>query len=167
MINTQKNSLNFLSVPSSRRMNKKGFAMKDFLIAGLLFTAVIIFFTIGIADMQGNYPSNQNIVSEAFEENYNKLIEQTTSLALMKNTSLSGEGLTFRGAFDVTFGSFFTIMQLTFSTLDLFGNMWTSITTDFPFVDSLVLNNFMVLGLAMITIIIIFALINAVGRNKV
>lgn len=151
----------------NKKLNKKGFQTRDFLIAGLLFTAVVIFFVIGIADMQGNYPNNQNIVSEGFEENYNKLTQQTESLALMKNTSLSGEGLTFRGAFDVTFGSFFTIMQLTFSTLSLFGNMYTNITTDFPFVDSLVLNNFMILGLSMITIILIFKLINAVGRNPV
>ncbi len=150
-----------------KKMNKKGFQTRDFLIAGLLFTAVIIFFVIGIADMQGNYPNNQNIVSESFQENYDKLSEQTQTLALMKNTSLSGEGLTFRGAFDVTFGSFFTIMQLTFSTLNLFSNMYVNITTDFPFVDSLVLNNFMILGLAMITIILIFKLINAVGRNPV
>ena len=148
-------------------MNKKGFQTRDFLIAGLLFTVVIIFFVIGIADMQGNYPNNQNIVSESFAENYNKLTEQTSSLALMKNTSLSGEGLTFRGAFDVTFGSFFTIMQLTFSTLDLFSSMYSNITTDFPFIDSFVLNQAMIIGLAIITIIIIFALINAVGRNKV
>ena len=141
-----------------KKMNKKGFQTRDFLIAGLLFTAVIIFFVIGIADMQGNYPNNQNIVSESFQENYDKLSEQTQTLALMKNTSLSGEGLTFRGAFDVTFGSFFTIMQLTFSTLNLFSNMYVNITTDFPFVDSLVLNNFMILGLAMITIILIFKL---------
>jgi hypothetical protein len=148
-------------------INKKGFQTRDFLIAGLLFTAVIIFFVIGIADMQQNYPNNQNIVSQTFADNYNKLTEQTASLALMKNTSLSGEGLSFRGAFDVTFGSFFTIMQLTFSTLNLFGGMYGSIATDFPFVDSLVLNNFMILGLAMITIILIFKLINAVGRNPV
>ncbi len=148
-------------------ITKKGFQTRDFLIAGLLFTAVVIFFVIGIADMQGNYPDNTNIVSQTFEDNYNKLSEQTQSLALMKNTSLSGEGLTFRGAFDVTFGSFFTIIQLTFSTLDLFSGMYANITTDFPFVDSLILNNFMILGLAMITIVIIFKLINAVGRNPV
>ena len=85
----------------------------------------------------------------------------------MRNTSLSGEGLTFRGAFDVTFGSFFTIMQLVFSTLDLFGNMYVSLTTDFPFIDSVVLNNFFIIGLSIITIFLIFRLINAVGRNPV
>ena len=148
-------------------INKKGFQTRDFVIAGLMFTAVIIFFTIGIADMQGNYPNATNIVSEDFEANYNELTAQTDSINTMRETALSGEGLSFRGAFDVTFGSFFTIMQLIFSTLGLFGNMYLSLTTDFPFIDSLVLNNFMVIGLSIITTIIIFKLINAVGRNPV
>ena len=141
--------------------------MQDFVISGLLFTGMIIFYVIGIADIQGNYPNAENIISQDFSDNYNKLTEQTDTINTMRETSLSGEGLSFRGAFDVTFGSFFTIMQLMFSTLDLFGGMYTSLTTDFPFIDSLVLNNFMIIGLAIITSILIFTLINAVGRNKV
>lgn len=148
-------------------MNKKGFNTRDFLISGLLFTAVIAFFILGIADIQGNYPNAENIISEDFSNNYNKLTEQTQTITTMRNTSLSGEGLSFRGAFDVTFGSFFTIMQLTFSTMDLFGNMYTSLTTDFPFIDSVILNNFMIIGLAIITITLILILVNAVTRNKV
>jgi len=148
-------------------INKKGFATKDFLIAGLLFTAVIIFFSIGLADFQSNYPDNPNIISEDFEQNYNKLTEQTTAINKMRETALSGEGLSFRGTFDVTFGSFFTIMQLVFSTLNLFGDMYVSLTNDFPFVDSLVLNNFLLIGFAIISIILMFQLINAIGRNKV
>ena len=147
--------------------NKKGFVTQDFVIAGLLFTAVIIFFSIAITDMQNNYPDNPNIVSESFSENYNKLSEQTQTIDTMRNTSLSGEGLTFRGAFDVTFGSFFTIMQLTFSTLTLFGDMYSNMATDFPFLDSIVLNNFFIIGFAILTVFLIFLLINAVGRNKV
>ena len=148
-------------------IDKKGFQTRDFVIAGLLFTAVIIFFVIGIADMQGNYPNNTNIVSESFEQNYNELTNQTASINTMRETALSGEGLTFRGAFDVTFGSFFTVMQLVFGTLALFGSMYLNLTVDFPFINSIVLNNFMVIGLSMITTILIFKLINAVGRNPV
>lgn len=148
-------------------INKKGFTTQEFVIAGLLFTSVIIFFVIGIADIQGNYPDSPNLVSESFEENYNKLTQQTEDINIMRETSLSGEGLSFRGAFDVTFGSFFTIMQLVFGTLGLFGNMYTSLTTDFPFINSVVLNNFLIIGLAIITVILIFRLINAVGRNPV
>ena len=147
--------------------NKKAFVTQDFVIAGLLFTSVIIFFTIGIADLQQNYPDNPNIVSESFSDNYNKLSEQTQTIDTMRNTSLSGEGLTFRGAFDVTFGSFFTIMQLTFSTLTIFGDMYVNMSSDFPFIDSIVLNNFFIIGFAILTVFLIFLLINAVGRNKV
>jgi len=149
-------------------MNKKGgFSTQDFLISGLLFTAVIVFFVIGIADIQNNYPDSPNIISESFASNYDKLTAQADDIDTMRNTSLSGEGLSFRGAFDVTFGSFFTVMQLTFGTLDLFGNMYTSLTSDFPFIDSIVLNQFLIIGLAILTIILIFTLINAVGRNRV
>ncbi|KKN03017.1 hypothetical protein LCGC14_1111930 [marine sediment metagenome] len=148
-------------------INKKGFTTKDFIIAGLLFTAVISFFVIGIADVQTNYPDNPNIISASFSANYDKLTNQTSSINTMRETALSGEGLSFRGAFDVTFGSFFTVMQLVFSTLTLFGTMYLNLTTDFPMIDSMVLNNFMIIGLAIITVILIFRLINAVGRNPV
>ena len=150
-----------------KKMNKKAFATRDFVISGLLFTAIISFFVIGIADVQQNYPDNPNIISDSFSENYNKLEEQTASINTMRETALSGEGLSFRGAFDVTFGSFFTVMQLVFSTLTLFGSMYLNLTTDFPMIDSVILNNFMIIGLAIITTILIFKLINAVGRNPV
>ncbi len=149
-------------------INKKGgFSTQDFIISGLLFTSVIVFFVIGIADIQNNYPDSPNIISESFSSNYDKLSTQTQDINTMRETSLSGEGLSFRGAFDVTFGSFFTVMQLTFGTLGLFGNMYTSLTTDFPFVDAIVLNQFLIIGLTIITVIIIFTLINAVGRNRI
>ena len=148
-------------------INKKGFNTRDFIISGLLFTAIIVFYVIGIADIQGNYPDATNIISQDFSDNYNRLTQQTETINTMRETSLSGEGLSFRGAFDVTFGSFFTIMQLMFSTLDLFSNMYTTLTTDFPFIDSIVLNNFMIIGLAIITVFLIFRLLNAVGRNPV
>ncbi len=151
-------------------MNKRGaagFSTQDFIIAGLLFTAVIVFFVIGIADIQNNYPDSPNIISDSFSTNYNKLTDQTSDINTMRETSLSGEGLSFRGAFDVTFGSFFTIIQLVFNTMGLFGDMYTSLTSDFPFVNSFVLNQFLIIGLAIITVILIFSLINAVGRNRV
>ena len=151
-------------------MNKKGgagFSTQDFIIAGLLFTAVIVFFVIAIADIQNNYPDSPNIISESFSTNYNKLTDQTSDINTMRETSLSGEGLSFRGAFDVTFGSFFTIIQLVFNTMGLFGDMYTNLTSDFPFVNSFVLNQFLIIGLAMITVILIFSLINAVGRNRI
>lgn len=85
----------------------------------------------------------------------------------MRGTATAGEGLEFRGTFDVTFGSFFTIMQLVFATLNLFGNMWVNIVRDFTFLDSTTTIIFFTLGLSIITTILVFRLINAVGRNPV
>lgn len=150
-------------------MNKRAFNTTEFIIAGLLFTSIIILATLGITGMQSNYAGDNftNIVNDDFVETYNKLSNQTETIDRMRNTSLSGEGLSFRGAFDVTFGSFFTIMQLVFGTLGLFGDMYVNLTTDFPFLDATVVNQFFIIGLAILTVILIFALINAVGRNKV
>lgn len=150
-------------------MNKKAFSTSEFIVSGLLFTSMIILVTIAITGMQSNYSGGNftNIVDDNFVDTYNKLSEQTASIDKMRNTSLSGEGLSFRGAFDVTFGSFFTIMQLVFGTLGLFGDMYVNLTTDFPFLDSMVVNQFFIIGLAILTVFLVFALINAVGRNKV
>lgn len=148
-------------------MNKKGFNTSEFIISGILFTSIVIFAVLAITGMQSNYPEYSNIVSEDFESTYNQLSEQTATIDKMRNTSLSGEGLSFRGTFDVTFGSFFTIMQLAFGTLNLFGEMYVNLTTDFPFLDAMVLNQFFIIGFAILTVILIFLLINAVGRNRV
>ena len=148
-------------------MNKRGFSTQDFVISGLLFTSIIIFSVLAIAGIQVNYPDYVNIIDEDFAETYDKLTAQTAAIDTMRNTSLSGEGLTFRGAFDVTFGSFFTIMKLVFNTVTLFGDMYVNLATDFPFLDSQVLNQFFIIAFAIITTIVVFLLINAVGRNRV
>lgn len=148
-------------------MNKRGFTTQDLVISGLLFTAIVIFSVLGIAGLETNYPDLTPIVDSDFSDNYDRLTEQTTSIDTMRNTSLSGEGLSFRGLFDVTFGSFFTIMKLVFNTVGLFGDVFSNLTTDFPFIDAAVSNQFFVISFAILTVLLIFLLINAVGRNKV
>lgn len=148
-------------------INKKGFATRDFVIAAIMFTGIISLYVIGLADIQGNYPNSPDIIDPTFSSNYDKLTEQTSTLNTMRETALSGEGLSFRGAFDVTFGSFFTIMQLTFSSLALFGTMYLNIPGSFPFLSQVVISTAFIIGLAGITTILLFKLINAVGRNPV
>ena len=147
--------------------DKRGFETRDFVIAGLIFSAVVAFFVIGIAGIQSNYPDNPNIISESFSDNYDTLTTQTAKIETMRETALGDEGLSFRGAFDVTFGSFFTVMQLVFSTLSLLGNMYVNFIVDFTFIDSTSVVLLFTVGLAVLTTFLIFKLINAVGRNPV
>lgn len=147
--------------------NKKGFAAQDWIISSILFTSVIVFMVIAITSVQTNYPDSPDIVDESFETTYNKLDSQLSSVTTLRNEVTSEQGLTFVGTFDVLFGSFFTMISLIFGSLDLFGGVYANITTDFPFVDSIVINNLFIIGLAIITVILVFRIINAVGRNPV
>ena len=148
-------------------MNKKAFATRDFVISTLLFSTIILLFTLAIAGIQNNYPDNPNIIDEEFVKTYARATEDLSDIDTMRDTALSGEGLSFRGAFDVTFGSFFTIIQLVFSSLKAWGTIFISIPVTFAFIETNVLTIFMTLGLAILTVIVIFKLINAVGRNPV
>lgn len=146
-------------------MNKKGFTSQDFVISGLLFVAMIVFFVIAISSGQTNYPNSPDIIDPTFESKYNTLQEQLDDVTTIRDQVTSEEGLSFLGTFDVVFSSFFTVVSLVFGTLDLFGTMYLNLSTDFPFIDSIVLNNFFIIGLAIITIILAFRVINSIGRN--
>ncbi len=147
--------------------DKRGFETKDFVISGILFSAVVAFFVLAITGISVNYPDNPEIISDTFSDNYNTLATQTERINTMRETSLGEEGLGFRGTFDVVFGSFFTVLQLVFSTLSLLGNMWSNFVIDFTFIDSTAVVILFTVGLAVLATILVFRLINAVGRNKV
>ena len=148
-------------------INKKAqFSTSTFVIAGILFSAIITFFVIAIADVEQQYP-DADLTSESFSENYDKLTQTTKSVEIMRSTASSEEGFTFKGAFDVTFGSFFTVVQLVLATLGLYVTMGSNISADFSFLDSIVVDAFFIVGGAILTTVIVFKIVNAVGRNKV
>ncbi len=147
--------------------NKRAqFSTSTFVIAGLIFSGIVAFWVIAIADLEQEYPGS-NLTSPTFSKNYDKLTQTAESVEVIRSTASSEEGLTFQGAFDVTFGSFFTVVQLILATLGLFVGLGGNISTDFPFISSTVLNIFFILGGAVVTTIIVFKIVNAVGRNKV
>ena len=148
-------------------MNKRAFATKDFVIATLLFSTIILLFSLGIASMQGNYQDNPNIIDQDYADTYSRGQEDLDDINTMRETALSGEGLTFRGTFDVTFGSFFTVMQLIFGSLVAWGTIVVFLPITFGILDSTIFTIVMDLALAIITVVLVFRLVNAVGRNPV
>ncbi len=148
-------------------INKKAqFSTSTFVIAGLIFSAIVAFFVIAIAGVGQEYP-DADLTSESFSENYDKLTQTADTVEVMRSTTASEEGFTLKGAFDVVFTSFFTIVQLVLATLGLYITMGSNISLDFPFLSSVVVNTFFIVGGAILTTVIVFRIINAVGRNKV
>jgi len=147
------------------KMNKKGFLTRDFVVAGILFSGLIALFVLAIAGIQSEYNSDL-LTNPEFAENYDKLTEQTAKIETARSAASAGEGLSFLGTFDVVFQSTFTVIQMVFSTLDLFGDMSGSFAEDFGFDASVTAIGF-IIALSILTTIIVFVWISSISRGKI
>jgi hypothetical protein len=148
-------------------INKKGFQTKNLIIGAVLFSAVVVLFGLSFTGFSANYPNNPTIVNDNIVDNYNELQTQLNTVEIMQNESLGEEGLEFRGNFDVTFGSFFTVMKLMFGTTDLISDMAANLVNDFDFINPTAAYILLSVLFVIITVLLIFQLINAVGRNPI
>ncbi len=146
-------------------ISKKPFLTRDFVIAGLLFSGLIALYVLAIAGIQSEYDSTL-LTNEDFAGKYDKLTEQTQKLETARSATAAGEGLSFVGTFDVAFQSVFTVIQMVFSTLNLFGDMTGSFAEDFGF-DPTVTQTFFIMALGILTTIIVFIWVSSISRGKI
>ena len=146
-------------------INQKGFLTRDFVVAGILFSGLIALWVLAIAGIQDEY--NTDILTDAdFAENYDKLTDQTEKIETARSKVSAGEGLKFEGTFDVAFQSTFTVFQVIFSTLNLFGNMADSFSEDFG-LDPTVVRITFIIALALLTILIVWNIVSSISRGKI
>jgi len=146
------------------KMIKKPFLTRDFVIAGILFSGLIALFVLAIAGIQDEYDSTL-LTNEEFASKYDKLTEQTEKIETARSAAAAGEGLSFVGTFDVAFQSTFTVIQMVFSTLNLFGDMTGSFAEDFGF-DPTVTRIVFIIGLSILATIITFIWISSISRGR-
>ena len=146
-------------------INKKPFLTRNFVIAGVLFSGIIALFVLAVAGISDEYDSVL-LTNEDFGETYNKLVEQTERIETARAASATGDGLSFIGTFDVAFQATFTVIQMVFQTLDLFGDITGSFATDFG-VDPTVTRITFLIALAILTTLIVFNWISSISRGKI
>jgi hypothetical protein len=148
-------------------MNKKGFLLRDVVIAALFGVVIISFFVIFIGGMAYNY-NRPGIVSASFSQNYDKLNRLTGGIETSRQSvTNSSSGISLIGAFSVTFNSFFTVVQVVWDSLDIFSSSAASAISDFTFLDPLVIKILFVVLLAALSIYITFVIISSVTRGRV
>lgn len=144
---------------------KKGYLTRDFVIAGIFLMGVIAIMVLmvqGIADSY-NQPA---LVDEQFSANYNKLTNVTNNVETILQTTRSGQGLSFKGVFDVTFGAAFTAIQLVFSTLGLMQTVFINFASDFG-IPSAISGIVFIVGFSIITVTLIFVWLSSISRGKI
>ena len=146
-------------------INKKPFLTRNFVIAGVLFSGIIALWVLAVAGISDEYDSIL-LTNEDFDETYNKLVEQTERIETARATAAAGDGLSFIGTFDVAFQATFTVIQMVFQTLDLFGDITGSFAEDFG-VDPTVTRITFLIALAILTTLIVFTWISSISRGKI
>jgi len=146
-------------------MNKKGYLTRDFVIAGLFLMGVIAIMILMVQGVAENY-DRTDLIDEGFSENYDQLANVTDNVEVILETTRSGSGLSFRGAFDVTFGAAFTAIQLVFSTLGLMQNVFINFAFDFG-IPTAVSNILFIVGFSIIAVTLIFVWLSSISRGRI
>jgi hypothetical protein len=147
------------------KINKKGFLTRDFVIAGIFSMGIIAIMILMVQGVADNY-DNPDLVDPDFSKNYDKLENITSDVEVMLNTTRSGSGLSFRGAFDVTFGAAFTAIQLVFGILGLMGGIVENLVVDFDLEREPVIL-LLIVGTSIIAVTLIFVWLSSISRGKI
>ena len=146
-------------------INKKGFLWRDFIIAFILFSAVITLFVLFVGGISGEYDAAERIVSPTFSENYDRLTEVTRVVNQSRAESVSDEGLSFLGTLSTIFRSTVTVIRLGFASLTSFGEVGNNLASDFG-LELSVISVLLIVGLSIITTILVFVWLSSISRGR-
>lgn len=151
---------------SGRRMNKKAFLARTWVIALLLFSAVFALMFLASSDLLTDYDADRYI-DEGYREHYDKYTNASEDVGEMFEIARSDEGLSLLGAAVGLFSAVVSIIKITFGSLAIMGEQATNFATDFG-VPTAIAGIFFPLIIAVMTVVLIFVLISAVNRgNKI
>lgn len=136
---------------------------KDYVVGLIIFSALIALGFIMIQSLAIDY-GNENIIDNSFNEHYNKFTETTQTAAEMFNKTSSKEGLGIIGTAEILLSSTFSVISLIFSSFTSLGSQVGHLAGDFG-VPSQVASIIFVLFLSVITVGIVFIIINAVNKS--
>lgn len=137
--------------------------MKDYVIAIILFSTVVALGYIMLNGLATDY-SNTDIVDPKFSENYNKLSETTQVAENIRESISSEEGLGLIGTTEILLKGTFSVINLVLSSLTTLASQVFQMAITFE-IPSEISGVILVAFLAIITVSIIFIIINYVNRS--
>lgn len=145
--------------------NKKGLLVRDVLLVGIAFCSIIAIYVLIFGSVTNNY-NRQDLVDPEFSQNYDKLNDLADDVNFAQNSSLSNNGFSLVGSFDIALNSVFTVIKIAFNSLNIYGSMATDMTSDFTFLDKGVITVLMVSLLTMLTVALVFIWLSSVMRGR-
>lgn len=146
-------------------INKKGYLTRDFVIAGIFLMGIIAIMVLMVQGIAINY-DRTDLIDEDFAETYDKIDNVTEPVKILLAQTTSGEGLSFKGAFDVAFGAAFVAINLIFGTVTLLSNIFSNILVDFG-VPLKIAQIMFTVGFVTITATLIFVWLSSISRGRI
>lgn len=143
--------------------NKGQFLARDWVMAIILFSGIIVLFSIGVGSM-ASYYDNDDVVDDNFRSSFSRFENNTETASQMFTQASGSEGLTVVGTFDVLFKSTFSIISLVFSSVSSFGSQMFSFVEYFGIPSQVGFVFFTIMG-ALLTVAIVFIVISSVNRR--
>lgn len=147
------------------KMNKRGFVLRDWVVASILFSGIIAMAILSVASLSEDY-NNPNVVDAEFQSKFDRFENETDRAAELFSTATSKEGLSLVGTFDVLFGSTFTVISLVFGSVSAIGEQIAGFGEYFG-IPSDVSKVFFTILLACISVLIVFIVISSVSRRDI
>jgi hypothetical protein len=139
-------------------LNKKGITTRDWVLAGLMFGAV---FSLGIILMSAySAESGANIVDSNIEGHYNQLSNSLYGINQSINALSQPGGFTLTGTLSVFYSAMTTVLNIVFSSIAFVPTLFANFGNDFG-IPTVVTNIFFAVVVAGLTVLIIFAILNA------
>lgn len=148
------------------KMNKKGWLLRDFTVALILFSAIPVLAFIMVQALANDY-HNPNIISSQFSERYDRFNNYTNDIAgAAYDSAQSKEGFTLVGTFSSMFFYTFTIFALAFNSVTIFGGQVSNALVDIGVPSSVAVIAFGVL-IAVITVTIVYVIASSLSRGRI
>jgi hypothetical protein len=145
-------------------MDKGAITVSNFVVSLLVFSAIVALGSLMVADLGTTY-ENEGIVDDNFEDNYNKLEENTEDVQLMYEKIKGKDGFNLLDVGEVLLTSTFSIVGIVLSSIVSFGDMLVSVPGDFG-IPTQVTVIVLVLFTSIITVLIIINIINSVNKTS-
>ena len=146
--------------------NIKGeWRLRDYTLSLLLLSGIIALAYIMVGSLSTEY-SVPGIVDPSFSENYDRFNEQQTNIGEMWDSTTNKTGLTLVATTaDILLQSTFSVISLIIGSVGSLSDQVGSIAGDFG-IPTEVWNIGITILLSVLTILIIFAIINAVNKQE-
>lgn len=147
------------------KMNKKGFLVRTWVIAFLIFSSIFALFYLASQEMADDY-GESDIVDETYRENYDQFNETGNDYRGIFQDISNGEGLSL--VFSATIGVFralFSTIKVTFASVGILDGVTESFMTDYGVPEGIA-NVIFPLVSSIVMVILIFAVISAVNRGN-